>query len=131
MIGAKAHLVPALICPRKYASKAAASMLRVAAAKVARWVVEKPNKSLKIRSMRQAGEPNLNTCDSFVALQVARGFETCATQSPGIQKCLSGQKMRCGAIAVMRHVQVLAQILGADYVYVSLKEDAMSGGGKG
>jgi hypothetical protein len=31
----------------------------------------------------------------------------------------------------MRQQQVLAQIPGADYVYVSLKEDVMSGGGKG
>lgn len=131
MIGAKAHLIPALICPRKYASKAAASMLRVVAAMVARWVVKKPGKSLKITSMRQAGEPHLKTCDSFVAPQVAPGFETCAPQSPGIQKFLSGQKTRCNAMAVMRQVLVLAQIPGADYVYVSLKEDAMSGGGKG
>jgi hypothetical protein len=34
-------------------------------------------------------------------------------------------------MAVMRQVLVLAQIPGADYVYVSLTEDAMSGGGKG
>jgi hypothetical protein len=31
----------------------------------------------------------------------------------------------------MRQVLVLALIPGVDYLYVSLKEDAMSGGGKG
>ena len=31
----------------------------------------------------------------------------------------------------MRQVLVLAQNPGADYVYFSLKEDVMSGGGKG
>ena len=39
--------------------------------------------------------------------------------------------MRRNAMAVMRQVLALAQIPGADYVYDSLKEDVMSGGGKG
>ena len=131
MIGAKAHLVPALICPRKYASRAAANALRAAAAMAARWVAVKPNKLLKITSMLEVGKSQLKTFDSFVAWQGAAGIETCSTESPRILKLLFGRNDVCNAIAVLRHVLVLALIPGADYLYVSLKEDAMSGGGKG
>jgi hypothetical protein len=50
---------------------------------------------------------------------------------PGILKLLLGRNDWRNAIAVLRHALILAQIPGADYVYVSLKEAAMSGGGKG
>jgi hypothetical protein len=42
-----------------------------------------------------------------------------------------GRNDVCKAIATLRHVLLLALTPGADYLYVSLQEDAMSGGGKG
>ena len=62
---------------------------------------------------------------------MAAGFETCVTKLLGILKLFLERNDGRNKMAVMRHVLVLALIPGADYLYVSLKEDAMSGGGKG
>src|SRR5258708_14990159 len=98
-IGANAHLVPALIWPRKLGIRAAASMLSIVAANVARWVAIKPRNSSKMGSIRREGDPHLESFNFLVALSLRRFQALITSMAVGRRaRCLAAAKVRsfCG-----------------------------------